>query len=283
MEDQNLASLEVTPLKRLVWYLPSSCILKLYTCGQQSFNMTLSKRVVTELSLRARKSDGKDPFLLSKFDQLTTLSISFGDDYADLHRIDQLDLSLLPSTLTSFSLCCANAIDFFEEIENCVQIREEGLEGGLSVPKSAYRSMLPNLKEVFISTRSDTKSLAKRVPYKNLPDANLVVVYSSFPIIGEHLTKFKTTHWEQSFLGLLPDCIEELEFEVGLVVKSFTAFNIMPRSLKSLKGINIVDHSLGWEVDFDAIYETIVRRSPTNRFVSKLQSLEATTEVFYKV
>jgi len=278
-----LDSLDDSALLQLIPWLDSPDILVLYFCGQKSLNDRLTRRLVTDLAVYVKKSDGKLPSVVRLFECLTTLSISFGDYYADLYKIEQLDLSLLPTSLIRLALCCSNANDFFEETENFIRSHEICHEHGIPTQQHApVKSSLPNLKHLLLSTRSTAHSVAKRVPHKFLPDTNLVSVYLSFSIIGEHLTKFKTSHWEQAFLGLLPDTLEDFELETGLIIKSFTAFNVMPKSLTSLKGLVVMDHSMGWEVEFDAIFETVQQRS-SDRFVSKLQHLEATTEVFYRV
>ena len=283
-EHSKLVSLASAALRQIVQLLEGPDVLILYMCGEKTLNSQLARNLVTELSpCYAKKSDGKLPTFVRDFECLAVLSISFGEYYSDLYRIDQFDLSLLPPSLTKLSLCCANSNDFFEEIESFIQSRESCLERGQPSQNLALKSMLPNIKQLLLSTRSASHSIAKRIPQKYLPDTNLVSVYSSFPLIGSTLTKLKTSHWEQAFIGLLPDSLEELELEVGLIIKSFTAFNIMPRSLTFLKGLIVMDHSIGWEVEFDPIFETLRRRRSSPRFLTLLQQLEATTEVYYKV
>jgi hypothetical protein len=269
-------------LSHLAQHLYAIDALLIYSCGDKKFNQRWCKRIVTNLKVIARKKDGKGLVNIHVFEALTALDISFGL-YGDLHRLEPIDFDMFPRTLTSLSICCANAEDIFEEVENIIQLREEGLEGGFQIPKSAYQPIFPSLTKLQLSTRSQFKSISRRVPPRFLPESNTSVIYTSFPLVGEKLTKLKIGIWEQALLGLLPDCLEELELETGLVLKSFTAFNILPRSLVSLKGLIITDHSLGLEVDLDVIFDTIARRSSGHRFVTKFQTLEASTESFYEV
>lgn len=281
---RNLAALGVVAGRTLVSFLCSEQIVLLYACGSNTLNQQLCTQWVSCLDVMVNKRSGKWPSFVGRFaPQLSSLCVSFGE-YADLYRLDQIDITSLSSSLTSLSVCCSNAMDLFEDLEDFIQIRiEHGLESGRPIPKSAYRSLLPNLTSLQVYTTAASKSLVKRVPQSALPTSHLVVLYTSFPLIGDSLTKLKLGQWEQAFLGLLPDCLEDFELENGLVVKSFSAFALLPRSLISLRGLVVLDHSLGWEVDLPVIFSTVVRRSGERPFESKFRQLESTTSTFYSV